>query len=120
MQDVCVTDTVLRRALRAGVCPSCPFRPVGSESLGQVARSCEGTCTIFGNINTLVLVAMRSAEDPAASIEKLVRDIVCQHCDAVPSAGDYCSDRLSRTCPLSVQAAAVVATLEECVAGKHA
>jgi hypothetical protein len=115
MQDVRATDSVLRRALRAGICPTCPFRPQGSESMGWVARSCEGTCTIFGNLNSLVLVAIGCAENPSAGFERLIRDQVCQQCNAVPTAGDYCSDRLSRTCPLSVQMADVLAALEPLV-----
>jgi hypothetical protein len=74
----------------------------------------------LGNINALVLVAMKSAQNPSWGLERLVRDEVCQHCDAVPSAGDFCSDRLARTCPLSVQLADIVAVLESLLSKKCA
>ena len=106
-------DTEMRRALRAQVCTTCPMRPKGSEALGaSIARTCETSCTIFENLDALKSIARQFQGDPLADYERAIRDSVCQHCTATPSAGDYCSDRLARTCPLSVQESNVLTVLE--------
>jgi hypothetical protein len=107
------TDEVIRRALRAQVCPTCRLRPEGSESLGPLAaRLCEGTCTIFETIDELTAIAERFAGDPLASYERAINDGICQHCTAAPTAGDYCSERFHRTCPLTLEAANVLTIIE--------
>lgn len=112
MQRV-LADQVIRRALRARICPTCPHRPEGSESLGPlVARSCEGTCTIFVNLEALKKIARDCRGDPLASFERIIQEGICQHCVASPSAGDYCIERFNRTCPLSVYAGQVLSIIE--------
>lgn len=108
---------VIRRALRARICPKCPQRPEGSDSLGPLeARSCEPACTIFGNIRPLRGMALQFAGDRLAGYEQAIRDCVCQHCQATPTAGDFCSERLTRTCPLSLfgrEVLSIIETLQE-------
>jgi hypothetical protein len=112
MQRV-LTEEVLRRELRARICPNCVRRPVGSASLGpDVARACEDVCTIFNNLERLKSIAERFAGDPLAGYERAIEDGICQTCTAVPTAGDYCADRFARTCPLSIYAADVLAVIE--------
>ena len=112
MQHV-LTNEVMRRALRAKVCPSCPKRPVGSESFGpMVARACEGTCTVFGNLKTLKLIARQLEKEPGAGYEQAIRNQICQQCTAAPTAGDYCLEQFNRVCPLSTHAGVVLETIE--------
>lgn len=112
MQNVS-TKRLIRRALRARVCTTCPIRPEGSESLGPtVTRKCEGTCTIFNNLEPLTAIAEQTAGDRLALFESAIRDSVCQTCKAAPSAGDYCSERLHCTCPLVLQAGHVLEVIE--------
>ena len=107
------TDLSIRRALRAQVCPSCPIRPVGSESLDDMTpRTCEYACTIFGNLEALKSVAQSTANDPLLHFDRAIREGVCQQCTATPSAGDFCADRLACTCPLAMQSAKVLEALE--------
>jgi hypothetical protein len=111
------TEQVLRYALRGQVCPICPLRPPGSESLGPtVARSCEVGCTIFTNLETLKGIAASSADNPLAGYERAIREQICQGCKAAPTAGDFCYEGFSRTCPLSVMAPNVLLVIESLLA----
>lgn len=115
MQTV-TTDAVLRRALRAKVCPICRFRPAGSESLSaNVQRDCEPQCAIFANVPTLASIAARTACDPLAGFEHAIEEEICQYCTLKETSGDYCAERLVRNCPLSCYAAQVLATIEPIV-----
>jgi hypothetical protein len=104
-------DEIARRAVRMQICPTCSQRPPRSESLGPRPRSCEPTCAIFTYLPTLQrLVA--EGDSRFDSLQRALRDEVCCQCTLSPSHGDYCSDMLARTCPLSRYARDVVAVLE--------
>ena len=61
------TDDVLKRAIRAKVCPVCYQRPAGSESLADdVPRACEPLCPIFQNVPRLLDVARAGADAPVS------------------------------------------------------
>jgi hypothetical protein len=56
---------------------------------------------------------MIAQHDPTLdSIEPALRNNVCNHCTLSRTAGDYCSELLARTCPLSRYALDVVQLLE--------
>jgi hypothetical protein len=104
---------VVKNALRREICPVCIQRPAGSEALGPtVPRSCEEGCPIFKYAAKMVGIACiaRGQEQPA--LEHMVLDHVCDHCEQSQSAGDFCVDRMNRTCPLSVHLLKVVETIE--------
>lgn len=95
------TDDVLRRAVRARVCPTCYQRPKGSDfDPPHVARTCEPLCPIFLNLPRLVEVAAVCASAPV-SFEQSVKDLICARCTLAPSSGEYCAEYMARTCPLS-------------------
>ena len=95
------TDDVLRRAVRARVCPTCYQRPKGRDfDPPHVARTCEPLCPIFLNLPRLVEVAAVCASAPV-SFEQSVKDLICARCTLAPSSGEYCAEYMARTCPLS-------------------
>jgi hypothetical protein len=95
------THDVLRRAIRARICPTCYQRPEGTDfDPPHVARDCEPLCPIFLNVRRLVEVAAVCGSAPA-SFEQSVKDLVCARCTLAPSSGEYCSEYVARTCPLS-------------------
>jgi hypothetical protein len=97
--------------IREKVCTRCYQRPKGSESQGPlVARSCEADCPIFISLPQLMGLAAIPA---GLSAESVMRESVCQTCECSASAGDYCADRLARTCPLSRYAGDVLEIVEE-------
>ena len=53
------------------------------------------------------------------SLEQTMRNQVCNHCTLSPTAGDFCSESLARTCPLSRHALDVVRLLERLSATTH-
>jgi hypothetical protein len=98
MQHLTLTQ-VMKRAVRATVCSQCYQRPIGSETLSpEEPRACEPTCTIFNNLARLKAIADR---DDLPPWENLIKDRICQKCEDSPSAGDYCAEGMTRTCPLS-------------------
>lgn len=107
-----IQDDLARRAVRSQICPVCSQRPAGSETLSPTqSRECETTCAIFHGLPTLQ--TMVASRDPRLdSVEQALRNTVCNHCTLSPSAGDYCSESLARTCPLSRYALHVVAVLQ--------
>jgi hypothetical protein len=109
MQDNRLIDLAKRR-IRAQVCTHCYQRPIGSENDDwTIVRACEPTCAIFVSLPQL----MRVAERPiVVSAEKVMLDNVCQTCERSASAGDYCAERLARTCPLSRYACDVMEIIE--------
>ena len=99
-------------AIRARICPKCYQRPVGSEELDALqARSCQQNCTIFQNLPklTAALDVDTSRLDP----DHVMLKFVCPTCHASTSAGEFCADRLARTCPLSRYAGEVLEILED-------
>jgi hypothetical protein len=112
-------DDVARRAVRAQICPVCYQRPPGSETLKpDEPRECEPHCAIFLSLPILqTLVACRDSK--LDSIEQTMRNQVCNHCTLSPSAGDFCSESLARTCPLSRHALDVIRLLERLTATAH-
>jgi hypothetical protein len=105
-------DELARRAVRAQICPKCCQRPPGSESLRPTEpRNCEPRCAIFLSLPTLqMLVTCRDSR--LHSVEQTMRNQVCNHCTLSPTAGDFCSESLARTCPLSRYALDVIGLLE--------
>lgn len=107
------TLDVLQRAVRAKVCPDCYQRPMGSERLGpEVPRHCEPDCAVFVHLQQIEQILQNTRSASLAAYEKGIRDVICQKCHLSDSAGDYCSQWLTRTCPLSRQAAEIVSVLE--------
>jgi hypothetical protein len=43
-----------------------------------------------------------------------MRDLICAHCKATPTAGDFCVEGQTRTCPLSRYAKQVIDVLDRC------
>jgi hypothetical protein len=112
------TQDVLRRAIRASVCPTCYQRPAGSETdPPHVVRACEPLCPIFLNLPRLAEVAAVCAAAPV-SFEQQVKELVCARCTLSPSSGEYCSDYVARTCPLSRYARDVLQLIEMVQANK--
>src|SRR5689334_3958007 len=111
MQHVAKIE-VIDRGVRETVCIQCVHRPAGSETLPpNVARACEPDCTIFKNLPELIRVAVKM-DRKAGAYEGGIKDFVCQSCDASPTAGDYCTDGMARSCPLSLYGGEVVALIE--------
>src|SRR5438045_3712902 len=93
---------VLRRAIRARICTECYQRPPGSETLSaDEPRVCEPRCPIFLNVHSLGLVARKTDGEALPNYEQHLRNAICQHCTTSITAGDYCVERLTRSCPLS-------------------
>ena len=91
----------IERGIRAGICTQCWQRPKGSEVLANtVPRDCEHDCTIFKNLPELVRITVKT-DERTGSYENGIKNFVCQVCDASPTAGDYCTDGMARSCPLS-------------------
>jgi len=102
-----------RRALRGTICPTCYQRPSHSEALAPtIARSCEPQCPVFKYIDRLMAVARASAANAATHDDLAILDDVCNKRCTAPTAGDYCSERLRGTCPLSLFAGQAIAVLQ--------
>ena len=107
------SEQVARHALRARICTKCPLRPGDDEALEATEpRSCEVGCTIFENLAPLRAMAMQFAGDRLAAYDQEIRECICQHCQATPTAGDFCSERFTRTCALSLLGREVLSVLE--------
>ena len=107
MQHLQLLD-VAARAARERICTQCYQRPPGSESLHpEVPRACEPKCPVFVHLPKL----LKMSHEPAAEPEQIVRGAICQRCALSPSAGEYCSEYLARTCPLSRYSAELIAVL---------
>jgi len=102
-----------QHAVRAKICPSCQFRPEGSESWdAHTRRPCEDDCTIFLNLLKLRGIVHDVHDDSLAPYERATRELVCQECQSSPTSGDYCADRTNADCPLAVYMRDVVDVLE--------
>jgi hypothetical protein len=67
-------------------------------------------------------MAVKFEGDRLADYERAIRDGICQYCEATPTAGDFCSERLARICPLSLfgrEVLSVIETLQEDVFRQH-
>jgi hypothetical protein len=112
MQHLPVLD-VMERAIREVVCTRCFMRPHGSEAYGpEVARSCEGDCTIFMNLPQLRRIAEATADASPGLFERAIRNTICAKCHHCMSAGDFCAQHLAETCPISVYGKLVLETLD--------
>ena len=101
-----------RQRLRVEVCPQCYQRWPGQLADPRQPRACEPTCTIFASMPQLLIAALECS--PATTAESAVRRYVCMACLASPTSGtDFCSDRMTRTCPLSRYASQVLSLLKE-------
>src|SRR5436305_12072617 len=90
-----------KRAVRAKVCTRCYQCPHREYSLGlDVPRPCERTCTIFINLPALQ-AAVAQRLPVLGDADQAVEAIVCETCHARPTAGEFCAEFASRTCPLS-------------------
>jgi hypothetical protein len=102
-----------QHAVRAAVCTHCIYRPPHSEKLSSsVARSCERDCAIFLNLNVLRGIAAADQRTPMADYEREITQRVCRRCDLSSTAGEYCVERLTCTCPLAMYSGEVLAALE--------
>jgi hypothetical protein len=100
MFHLAITD-VACRLVRQVACTQCYQRPPGSAALGpEVARACEGSCPLFFHLPALVRLAGAVGGEPGAC-EAAVKGSICGGCHLTPSAGDFCADYSTRTCPLS-------------------
>jgi hypothetical protein len=70
---------------------------------------------VFKHIDRLVEIAEASAAGAAHHYERAIRDGICNKCCTAPTAGDYCSEGLHSTCPLSRFAGQAVAVLQALV-----
>ena len=112
MKHLTMLDTA-QRALRGVICKQCYQRPPGSESLdATIPRSCEPWCTIFANLPQL-MEAVWKHKTEGQSGDEAMGVFVCTQCHAAPTSGDFCSERLARTCPLSRYSDQVLAILEK-------
>jgi hypothetical protein len=109
-----------RRALRLKVCQMCYQRWPGRLQNPLAPRACEPTCTIFANLQQLLIASVECPRETAP--DDVIRHYVCPACQASApvagesagaSAGDFCIDRLTRTCPLSRYGGDVLAVLED-------
>ena len=111
---------ITSRAIRAKVCTQCYQRPPGSEKWEPThTRPCEGQCPIFGNLPKLLGAVMSVHEPRLDAYEAEVRKHICQRCTLSPSAGEYCAEFATRTCPLSRYLGDIVEVLGK-VAQLHA
>ena len=99
MQHLAMLE-MAKRACRASICPDCYQRGPIDPSIGHGARTCEAKCTLFLHMPKLAK-AVLEGKTSAESAEEVLRTLVCPDCHASPSAGDYCCERLVRSCPLS-------------------
>ena len=105
-------DQLVRRAIRCQVCTHCHRRPKDSERLGpKEARVCEPTCAIFLHLPELNEIATRHLNEPGA-YEEGIRDAICPTCALSNSAGEFCADRMARTCPLAAYGKQVIELIE--------
>lgn len=112
MKHLSMLETA-KRAVRSMICTQCYQRPHGSETLGAaVPRACEPRCTIFMHLPRIAAAVFEGKTTNQAG-DEVMRKSVCPECDACPTAGDFCSERLARTCPLSRYNAQVIAILEQ-------
>jgi len=103
----------VRLTVRARICPNCSHRPAGSEALPcSEARSCEPECTIFAALPRLIEIVHTVHSDGLSPYERATRELVCQSCVSSPTSGDFCSDRSTAHCPLSVYLGDVVDAIE--------
>jgi hypothetical protein len=104
---------VMREALRGSICTRCYQRPPGSDSLPATQpRQCEGGCTLFWNLPKLAAMAAEQRGQIRPPFEHAAREVICACCGASPTAGDYCLEHLTRTCPLSRYIADALALIE--------
>src|SRR5688572_3536183 len=102
-----------KRAVRSRICTQCYQRPHGSEKLeASVPRECEPQCTIFMNLSRIAAAVFARATENRSG-DDVMRTLVCSECSACPSAGDFCSERLARTCPLSRYNSQLLTILEQ-------
>lgn len=107
------TLDVLHRAVRAKICPDCYQRPMGSERFGpETPRNCESGCAIFVYMSKIEHILNTTRDSSLRAYEKGIREVICQKCHLSDSAGDYCTQWITRTCPLSRQAGEIVNVLE--------
>jgi hypothetical protein len=106
-----------RRALRLKVCQMCYQRWPGRLQNPLAPRACEPTCPIFASLPQLLIASVESPREMAA--DDVNRHYVCLTCQASASAGDsagdFCIDRFTRTCPLSRYGRDVLEVLQETV-----
>ena len=103
---------VAHRLAREVACVECYQRPHGSEALGpEVARTCEGSCPLFAHLPALAALAATVGDRPG-DCERRVKESVCTACRLSPTAGEFCTDYATRTCPLSRYSTHVLAALQ--------
>ena len=106
------TLDVAKLAVRSQICTKCYQRPAGSEKWDDsVPRTCEPMCTIFAGLPNLLIAVHKSPAD--ASPDQIMKQFVCPTCHAAPTAGDFCVEGATRTCPLSRYGGEVLKLLEE-------
>jgi hypothetical protein len=112
MQHIPMIESV-RHAFRSTFCTICQLRPAHSEALGpMVARTCESTCSLFLHINKLNEIAEAGPGTHPGDYQLAIKNMICNGCCLKPTAGDYCVERLSCTCPLICFSAQAVTIIE--------
>jgi hypothetical protein len=95
-------QSVTSRAIRSKICTQCYQRPAGSEAWEpHFARPCESECAILRNLPKLEQIAAQVNDPGLDAYEAAVRQLVCQRCTLSATAGDFCVEHATRTCPLS-------------------
>ena len=114
MKNICQVE-LMQRTVRVKVCSTCQLCPQGKQQLGpEVLRPCESSCCIMSNL--LKLYDMAGNVGASSQYEDAILEQVCRTCEASPTAGDYCTRRFTRTCPLSVHGMEALGALEPLVA----
>jgi hypothetical protein len=114
---------MMKRLVRARICPKCEARPPGSERFNStVPRPCEPACPLFVHLAQLGGLAAQTAlsDEPAPGRhERAIKEVICSACQLSPTSGEYCSEYMTRTCPLSIYGGEVIAALEDLVLRRH-
>jgi hypothetical protein len=63
-------------------------------------------------MNELVGIAATARNQRPLSADQLITDHICDHCTVSPTAGDYCTRRLTCSCPLALYGLNVIDAIE--------
>jgi hypothetical protein len=63
-------------------------------------------------MNELVGIAATARNQRPLSADQMITDHICNHCTVSATAGDYCTHRLTCSCPLTLYGLHVVEVIE--------